>query len=79
MVGPARVELATSRLSGVRSNHLSYEPFAGMGPPCGMLDLTRGGSKRETFLRAGGANVKWFAVGRTTFALEGAFASVYNG
>ncbi len=28
MVGPARVELATSRLSGVRSNHLSYEPFA---------------------------------------------------
>ena len=25
-VGPGRVELPTSRLSGVRSNHLSYEP-----------------------------------------------------
>ncbi len=27
MVGLARLELATSRLSGVRSNHLSYKPF----------------------------------------------------
>ncbi len=26
MVGPGRVERPTSRLSGVRSNHLSYEP-----------------------------------------------------
>ncbi len=26
MVGPARLELATSRLSSVRSNQLSYEP-----------------------------------------------------
>ena len=26
MVGPERVERSTSRLSGVRSNHLSYEP-----------------------------------------------------
>ena len=26
VVGPGRVELPTSRLSGVRSNHLSYEP-----------------------------------------------------
>ena len=26
MVGPGRVELPTSRLSGVRSNHLSYGP-----------------------------------------------------
>ena len=25
-MGPGRVELPTSRLSGVRSNHLSYEP-----------------------------------------------------
>jgi hypothetical protein len=25
-VGPGRVERPTSRLSGVRSNHLSYEP-----------------------------------------------------
>ncbi len=29
MVGPGRVELPTSRLSGVRSNHLSYEPLRG--------------------------------------------------
>jgi hypothetical protein len=28
MVGPGRVELPTSRLSGVRSNHLSYEPLS---------------------------------------------------
>jgi hypothetical protein len=28
MVGPDRVELSTSRLSGVRSNHLSYGPIA---------------------------------------------------
>ena len=26
VVGPGRVERPTSRLSGVRSNHLSYEP-----------------------------------------------------
>ena len=26
VVGPGRVELPTSRLSGVRSNHLSYRP-----------------------------------------------------
>ena len=26
MVGPGRLELPTSRLSGVRSNHLSYGP-----------------------------------------------------
>jgi hypothetical protein len=29
MVGPGRVERPTSRLSGVRSNHLSYEPVSG--------------------------------------------------
>ena len=28
MVGLGRLELPTSRLSGVRSNHLSYKPFA---------------------------------------------------
>jgi hypothetical protein len=27
LVGPGRLELPTSRLSGVRSNHLSYGPF----------------------------------------------------
>ena len=31
MVGRARVELATSRLSGVRSNHLSYRPTSKTG------------------------------------------------
>jgi hypothetical protein len=30
MVGRARVELATSRLSGVRSNHLSYRPISNL-------------------------------------------------
>ena len=29
MVGPGRLELPTSRLSGVRSNHLSYGPNPG--------------------------------------------------
>ena len=29
MVGPGRLELPTSRLSGVRSNHLSYGPILG--------------------------------------------------
>ena len=28
MVGLGRLELPTSRLSGVRSNHLSYRPIA---------------------------------------------------
>ena len=28
VVGPSRLELPTSRLSGVRSNHLSYEPIS---------------------------------------------------
>ena len=28
MVGPGRLELPTSRLSGVRSNHLSYGPIS---------------------------------------------------
>ena len=30
MVGPGRLELPTSRLSGVRSNHLSYGPSGGL-------------------------------------------------
>ena len=33
MVGPGRLELPTSRLSGVRSNHLSYWPEGGGGAP----------------------------------------------
>ena len=35
VVGLGRIELPTSRLSGVRSNHLSYRPF---GPPVQLLD-----------------------------------------
>ena len=34
MVGPARLELATSPLSGVRSNQLSYKPIR-------MVELSR--------------------------------------
>ena len=30
-MGLGRVELPTSRLSGVRSNHLSYRPLTGTG------------------------------------------------
>jgi hypothetical protein len=32
MVGPGRLELPTSRLSGVRSNQLSYGPLAALSP-----------------------------------------------
>ena len=32
MVGLGRLELPTSRLSGVRSNHLSYKPLTGLPP-----------------------------------------------
>ena len=32
MVGLDRIELSTSRLSGVRSNHLSYRPIPNYGP-----------------------------------------------
>ena len=33
MVGLGRLELPTSRLSGVRSNHLSYKPINMVLPP----------------------------------------------
>ena len=32
LVGLGRLELPTSRLSGVRSNHLSYKPLHGLPP-----------------------------------------------
>jgi hypothetical protein len=35
MVGPSRIELPTSRLSGVRSNHLSYGPTPTLFGQCG--------------------------------------------
>jgi hypothetical protein len=46
MVGPGRLELPTSRLSGVRSNHLSY------GPPGIRLDrnLSTAGSQQDQYL-----------------------------
>ena len=37
MVGPERVERSTSRLSGVRSNHLSYEPDEVQQTPCARI------------------------------------------
>jgi hypothetical protein len=40
VVGPGGVEPPTSRLSGVRSNHLSYEPLSGM-PNVGMPNARR--------------------------------------
>jgi hypothetical protein len=48
MVGPGRVELPTSRLSGVRSNHLSYgPPIPGQrSPKTGMPDRSRPGQER---------------------------------
>ena len=36
-VGPGRIELPTSRLSGVRSNRLSYEPEQLLIYDCGLL------------------------------------------
>lgn len=44
MVGPGRLELPTSRLSGVRSNHLSYGPIVcAHGPTRLRADLHGGG------------------------------------
>ena len=34
LVGPGRLELSTLRLSGVRSNHLSYGPLEGRSQSC---------------------------------------------
>ena len=62
LVGPGRLELPTLRLSGVRSNHLSYGPMAARRPwrrpikrwpttPAGLAiappDLTVGGEWKE--------------------------------
>src|SRR5262245_52512844 len=43
-VGQGRLELPTSRLSGVRSNHLSYWPEP-LGPPRRRLEQPRGGPR----------------------------------
>ena len=49
MVGRGRVELPTSRLSGVRSNHLSYRPMTGQG------QAHRGQSRRQAIKRPRGS------------------------
>ena len=46
MVGPGRLELPTLRLSGVRSNHLSYGPVA-------MRQAGASQARDRTLLRAG--------------------------
>jgi hypothetical protein len=43
VVGPGRLELPTLRLSGVRSNHLSYGPMAARATP---QDLDQPGLSR---------------------------------
>jgi hypothetical protein len=45
VVGPGRVERPTSRLSGVRSNHLSYEP--GFSHSNARADRPRGSTERK--------------------------------
>jgi hypothetical protein len=55
MVGLAGLELATSPLSGVRSNHLSYRPIladrrttpSSLDPSCTAMNLKVGGAERD--------------------------------
>ena len=53
MVGLERLELSTSRLSGVRSNHLSYRPNHALlvNELCGSLQVK---SEREDIFLKGG-------------------------
>src|SRR5271169_2871869 len=51
VVGPGRVERPTSRLSGVRSNHLSYEPERGVGET---------GTRRVPWIRANSSRAGCF-------------------
>ncbi len=52
MVGPGRLELPTSRLSGVRSNHLSYGPIqvelSRTAGPC-LLKKEKRGRRRSPY------------------------------
>jgi hypothetical protein len=51
MVGPGRVELPTSRLSGVRSNHLSYgPPIPGQVSESGMCPIGIGPVKSRPIM-----------------------------
>ena len=45
LVGPGRLELPTLRLSGVRSNHLSYGPMAATARP--ILQVKMGAQARD--------------------------------
>ena len=47
MVGPGRLELPTSRLSGVRSNHLSYGPPVSLGSGMTQAEGARARSRVE--------------------------------
>gem|GEM_PF-3289584 len=57
MVGLGRLELPTSRLSGVRSNHLSYKPMSTGAPPYSRMRVgmsTRGEDSSPFGLRMTG-------------------------
>ena len=62
MVGPGRLELPTSRLSGVRSNRLSYGPLPAAVNIVAHLDglpvrhLTRTSVRRRSFGAPSGAS-----------------------
>jgi hypothetical protein len=64
-VGPARFELATSPLSGVRSNQLSYEPDRGKMIPdvAGIAKLNSGVTKWHLY-----ASELWPHPGWTNYA-----------
>ena len=59
MVGLERLELSTSRLSGVRSNHLSYRPGPCLSQLTNDRNLSKSGrslkvnSERDFFLKGG--------------------------
>ena len=48
MVGSNGLEPSTSRLSGARSNHLSYEPISVALAVCGALGLPGGDEQNRT-------------------------------
>ena len=58
MVGPGRVERPTSRLSGVRSNHLSYEPS---GSPVAGCEANPPVTRRGCFVEAAAVKVNGLA------------------
>jgi hypothetical protein len=63
LVGPGRVERPTSRLSGVRSNHLSYEPVTETEfTKSGIRRSKRARSKRGGMPKQSKARISHFAV-----------------